>query len=99
MSSATRANFADSSDTNWEGHPLRRYNATAAQVTFTDYTGYAEATIKLNTTGNLGIAFTRSNIKLDPNESYTLSCEAKCTNASAKLQIDTSYRSVNSVYV
>jgi len=62
-----------SSSTNWTKY-IRWYNGSKSIHTFAN----GVDTIKLNTTGNLGICFVRSavDIDLDPNSYYTLSCEA-----------------------
>ena len=75
--------------TNYTANPLRFYNTSASNCTIANN----EATILLNSTANLGIAFERlaSEINLDPNEYYTLSCEAKTSMSGAQLAIGTTY--------
>lgn len=73
--------------------PLRYYNGSASNHTFTETNnGYWQDTILLNSNANLGIAFNRlaSQINLDSSSYYTISCEAKCTR-SANLCIGLSY--------
>jgi hypothetical protein len=68
------------SSTDWT-RPFRWYNGSKAIHTFSD----GVDTIRLNATGNLGIAFVRkaTDINLDSSSYYTLSCEAKCTKSGA----------------
>lgn len=73
---------------------FRYYNGSAGIHSFSDAgDGSFEDTVSLNTTGNLGIAFLRANseLNLDPNSYYTLSCEAQCTSVNKSLSIGTSY--------
>lgn len=84
--------------TDWTKH-FRMYNGSAAIHTI-DTTEMTD-TIALTTYSNLGIAFARLNseINLDPNEYYTISCEAKCTNTNLKLCIGLSYYNDQSTWV
>ncbi len=81
-------NMVGNSSTDWTKY-FRWYNGSKSIHTFAD----GVDTIKLNATGNLGIAFTRkaTDINLDPNSYYIVSCEAKCTKSGAQLGIGTSY--------
>ena len=75
--------------TNFTAFPVRYYNTSASTCTLANN----EATILLNSTANLGIAFERlaSEMNLDSNEYYTLSCEAKSSLSGANLAIGLSY--------
>lgn len=78
---------------------------TAVSTDFTQYVKYYNtsssncvidnqiATITLNAAGNLGIAFARlaSEVSLDSNSWYTISCEAKSTQTTNPLCIGLSY--------
>lgn len=90
-----------STGTNWEV-PLRLYNGSVGLHTFTTENGIRTDTIALaaGTNSNLGIAFERlaSEIRLDPNEYYTLSCEAKASNTNLKLSIGRSYYNDQSIW-
>ena len=68
---------------------IRWYNGSKSIHTFTD----GIDTILLNTTGNLGICFVKkaTDIGLDSNSYYTISCEAKCTKSGAQLGVGLSY--------
>lgn len=97
----TSADYTDmttsNSDTsNWSKY-LRWYNGSKAIHSFSD----GADTIKLNNTGNLGIAFVRkaTDIDLDPDSYYTISCEAKCTKSGAQLGIGTSYYTTANAWV
>ena len=89
---------------NWDTY-LRYYNGAANIHTFTQVPGEPNVfydTIKLNgySTNNLGISFVRlaSDIGLDPNSYYTLSCEAQCSqevSAGATLDIGLTYYSTD----
>ena len=81
-------NMVANSSTDWTKY-FRWYNGSKSIHTFSD----GIDTIKLNATGNLGIAFTRkaTDINLDSNSYYTISCEAKCTKSGAQLSIGRSY--------
>lgn len=60
-----------------------------------------EDTITLTNTSNLGINFKRlaTDINLDSNSYYTISCEAKCSNANAHLDIGLSYCNTSNSWV
>lgn len=68
---------------------LRYYNTNSSHYTFDNGT----LTVLLKSSGNLGIAFLRlaTDIDLDVTSYYTISCEAKCSKASAHLDIGLSY--------
>lgn len=76
---------------------IRWYNGSKSIHTFTD----GIDTILLNTTGNLGICFVKkaTDIGLDSNSYYTISCEAKCTKSNAQLGIGISYYTTGSSWV
>lgn len=100
MDADAQAEFAPASTDPTE---LFRYdggNAGLHTFSETDGGGF-EDTITLSTAENLGIAFVRANseLNLDPNSYYTLSCEAKCTSASKKLEIGTSYRNTSNAWI
>ena len=75
--------------TNYTASPVRYYNTSSSNCTVGD----GQATILLNSTSNLGIAFVRlaEEIDLDTSSYYTLSCEAKCTQENAYLATGLSY--------
>lgn len=80
--------------TNYTASPFRYYNAGASLHTRTNIGGDVyEDTILLNSTANLGIAFERlaTDMNLDSNSQYTLSCWAKTTQPNASLAIGLSY--------
>lgn len=84
------------SSTNWTKY-LRWYNGSKAIHSFSD----GVDTILLNTTGNLGICFVQkaSEIDLDPNSYYTLSCEAKCSKSGAQISMARSYYNTSNTWV
>ncbi len=101
MDADAQAEFVANSSTDFT-KLFRYYNGNAGLHTFSETIGGGfEDTVALSTTGNLGIAFVRANseLNLDPNSYYTLSCEAKCTSASKKLAIGTSYRTTSNGWV
>ena len=77
--------------------PLGYYNGAASNHSFSN----GEDTILLNNTSNIGINFKRlaTNINLDTTSYYTISCEAKCTNGSAHLDIGLSYCNTSDAWV
>ena len=87
---------SNSDTSNWSKY-LRWYNGSKAIHSFSD----GADTIKLNNTGNLGITFVRkaTDIDLDPDSYYTISCEAKCTKSGAQLGIGTSYYTTANAWV
>lgn len=92
----TNMTTSNSDTSNWSKY-LRWYNGSKAIHSFSD----GADTIKLNNTGNLGVAFVRkaTDIGLDPDSYYTLSCEAKCTKSGAQLGIGTSYYTTANAWV
>ena len=90
----TDQNIVAASNTDYT-KPFRMYNGSAGMHTFSEYSaGIYQDTISLNSgTNNLGIAFVRlaSDIDLDPDSYYTLSCWAKTSLEGAKLSIGISY--------
>lgn len=90
------ANFVSNSSTDWT-KPLRFYNGSASIHSFVN----GIDTITLNSTKNLGIAFVRSatEISLDTNSQYTISCEAQCSSTSKPLCIGLSYYTTDNAWV
>ena len=93
------ANFVTNGSTDWT-KMVRFYNGSAAIHTFSN-TIPGEDTIRLTSNANLGIAFVRkaTDIGLSPSYNYTISCKAKCTNASFSLAIGTSYYTTANAWV
>lgn len=91
MTPDVQATFINNGSTDWS-RPFRWYNGDATNHTFSN-TIPAEDTIKLNAKANIGIAFVRkaTDIGLTSSSNYTISCKAKCTNASFSLCIGLSY--------
>lgn len=77
--------------------PLGFYNGTASNHSLLN----GEDTILLNSQSNIGINFKRvaTDISLDSTSYYTISCEAKCTNASAHLDIGLSYCNTSDTWI
>lgn len=93
--------FLTTSDTDWDQY-VRFYNGAVSNHTFTDNgDDFGEDTILLNSNANIGLGFLRkaSEISLDSTSNYTLSCEAKCTKAGAKLCIGTTYYTTSNTWV
>lgn len=93
MTPSDRSGWVKNSSTDFT-KLIRFYNGTAGIHSFTALSsGEYEDTVTLSTTGNLGLAFLRkaTDINLDPNSYYTLSCEAKCNVTGKSLAIGTSY--------
>lgn len=69
--------------------PLAIYNGSVELHTFKN----GEDTILLSSGGNIGICFVRlaTDINLDPNSDYTISCWSKCSKENAHLDIGLSY--------
>ena len=90
------ANFDGNGTTNWDS-PLRYYNGNASMHSFAN----GIDTITLSLGGNIGLAFQRkaTDIALDSNVYYTLSCEAKCSISGAKLSIARSYYTTADAWV
>ena len=89
---SARENIASdfgANDTTWTRY-VRYYNGNINNHSFSGDTD----TVLLNAVANLGVSFQRkaTDINLDSTAYYTLSCEAKCTKASASMCIGTSYR-------
>ena len=99
MTPDVQANFVNNGSTEWD-KPLRWYNGSTTIHTFSN-TIPAEDTIKLNSAANLGIAFVRkaTDIGLSSSTNYTISCKAKCTNASMSLCIGLSYYTTSNSWV
>ena len=99
MTPDVRAGFVNNGSTDWT-KPFRYYNGSTAIHTFSD-TVPGEDTIKLSTTGNLGIAFVRSaaDMNLDSSAYYTISCKAKCSTSGKKLCIGLSYYTTSNSWV
>ena len=96
-----RSTFVSNSDTNFNKY-FRFYNGSAAIHTFEQYSGEVyQDTILLNQAANLGIAFVRLNseINLDPNSYYTISCWAKSTQTAKGLCIGLSYYNTSNSWV
>ena len=96
-----RSTFVTSSDEDFS-KPLRWYNGSASNHTFQLMAdGVYKDTVLLNSASNLGIAFARlvSDINLDSNEYYTLSCYASCTKADAHLDIGLSYYNTANTWI
>ena len=103
MTPEDRLNWAIASSTDWTKY-FRYYNGSTSIHTFTKMTGEEdiyEDTIKLNESANLGVSFARlaTDISLDSNSYYTLSCEAKCNRSGASLSIFTTYLSTSNEWV
>lgn len=96
-----RSTFVTASDADFS-KPLRWYNGDASihnfQLIGNDV--YKDV-VTLNSAANLGIAFARlaSDINLDPNSYYTLSCYASCTQSGAHLDIGLSYYTTADAWV
>ncbi len=104
MTSTDRSGWVKNSNTDFT-KLIRYYNGSTgihsfAAVSNGEYGEY-EDTVTLSTTGNLGIAFLRkaTDINLDSNSYYTLSCEAKCNVAGKSLAIGTSYYTTGNSWV
>lgn len=96
-----RSTFVANSDTDFS-KPLRWYNGSASIHNFQLIAdGIYKDTVTLNSASNLGIAFARlaSDINLDPNEYYTLSCYASCSKSGAHLDIGLSYYTTANAWV
>lgn len=76
---------------------LGYYNGAASNHSLAN----GEDTITLNGSSNIGINFKRlaTDINLDVSSYYTISCEAKCTNASAHLDIGLSYCNTSNTWI
>lgn len=98
MTPDVQATFVGNSSTEWN-KPFRWYNGNATNHSFSN-TIPAEDTIKLNQKANLGIAFLRkaTDIGLTSSSNYTISCKAKCTNASYSLCIGLSYYTTSNAW-
>lgn len=96
-----RSTFVNSGETDFS-KPLRWYNGAESNHSFQliEDDIYKD-TVTLNSVSNLGIAFARlaSDINLDPNEYYTLSCYASCTKADAHLDIGLSYYNTANTWI
>ena len=77
----------------WENRPCGFYNGAASNHNIAD----GIDTITVNSASNIGIAFCRkaSDIALDPNSYYTISCEAQSTQTAKPLCIGLSYNNGN----
>ena len=96
-----RTTFASCSDTDFS-KPLRYYNGDASIHSFQILEdGIYKDVVTLNSAANLGIAFARlaSDISLDSNSYYTLSCYASCTQSGAHLDIGLSYYNTSNAWV
>ena len=96
FSSFDRSNFVVNSSTDWTAY-LRYYNGNAANHSFSD----GIDTITLNAVSNLGVAFVRkaTDINLDSNSYYTISCEAMSTQTAQPLCIGLSYYNTSNAWV
>ena len=96
-----RSTFVNSSDADFS-KPLRFYNGDASIHNFQliDDDIYQD-TVTLNSAANLGIAFARlaTDMNLDSNSYYTLSCYASCTKSGAHLDIGLSYYNTANTWV
>ncbi len=88
--------FASNGSTDWTKY-FRYYNGSTSIHTIV---GDID-TILLNANSNLGVCFQRkaTDISLDANSYYTLSCEAMCTKSSARLVLGTSYYTTANAWV
>lgn len=88
LGTTMEATPALASSTDWT-KPFRTYNMPSGAFSAADQI----ATCTLSTTSNIGIAFSRlaSDISLDSNSWYTISCEAKSTQTAKPLCIGLSY--------
>lgn len=96
-----RDNFVGNSVTDWTAY-FRWYNASAAIHTFEQIKGNEyQDTVLLNQNANLGIAFVRLNseLNLDSNSYYTISCWAKSTQTTKGLCIGLSYYNTSNTWV
>lgn len=96
-----RSTFVTASDADFS-KPLRWYNGDASIHNFQLIgDGIYKDTVTLNSVSNLGIAFARlaSDINLDPNSYYTLSCYASCTQSGAHLDIGLSYYTTANTWI
>lgn len=84
----TSSGFVANSSTDWTKY-FRYYNGSSSNHSFSGDTD----NITLSSGSNIGIAFVRkaTDINLDSNSYYTISCEAKCSTAGAHLDIGLSY--------
>ena len=88
--------FVGSSDADYT-KCFRYYNGSASNHNFQGNTDY----ITLSSGSNIGISFLRkaSDINLDYNSYYTISCEAKCTKSNMHLDIGLSYMNTSNTWV
>lgn len=88
--------FVGSSDADYT-KCFRYYNGSASNHSFQGNTDY----ITLSSGSNIGISFLRkaSDINLDYNSYYTISCEAKCTTSNMHLDIGLSYMNTSNTWV
>ena len=96
-----RDTFVANSNTDFT-KPFRFYNGSATIHNFTSLgDGTFQDTITLNAASNLGICFTRlaTDINLDSNSEYILSCWAKTTKANAHVDIGLSYYNTSDSWV
>lgn len=95
FSSQYTNNLVTDPSTDWVKY-LRGYNSTTVH-TFSN----GEDTITLNAAANLGVCFVRkaTDINLDPNSYYTLSCEAKSTQTAQPLCIGLSYYNTSNSWI
>ena len=91
----------NNADTTFVKDYVRGYNAPSAWSITKFDDGINQIEITLNNTSNLGICFARlaTEIDLDPNSDYTMSCWAKCTVSGAKLSMGLSYYKTSNEWV
>lgn len=95
FSSQYTSNLVTNSSTDWTKY-LRGYN-TSTSFTFSN----GECTTTLNAAANLGVCFARkaTDINLNHNSYYTLSCEAKSTQTTKPLCIGLSYYNNSNTWI
>lgn len=93
---AINYSFVSNSSTDWTKY-FRYYNGSTSKHTIVN----GEDTILLNVAQNMGIAFQRkaTDIELDSNSYYTVSCEAKTTKVNGQLCMGTSYYNTSNAWV
>ena len=94
-------NFVSNSSTDWTKY-FRYYNGATSNHSFSQISGSEwQDTITLNNASNLGICFVRSatDIKLNPNSYYTMSCEAKCSATGYNIALGLSYYNTSNNWV
>lgn len=96
-----RSKFIGNSSTDWTAY-FRWYNSSANIHTFEKIAGEEyQDTILLNSAANLGICFagTPTDLGLDLNSYYTMSCEAKCSATGYNIALGLSYYNTSNTWV